>query len=67
VFVVLQKYKLHKLDQGPADSVMLNRDQAIKYYTEMSTIRRMETTAANLYKAKNIRGFCHLYSGQVIS
>ncbi|EGT33004.1 hypothetical protein CAEBREN_28675 [Caenorhabditis brenneri] len=56
--------KLHKLDSGPATSVTLNKEDALKYYRDMQVIRRMESAAGNLYKEKKIRGFCHLYSGQ---
>lgn len=59
-----QPYGLHKLDQGPSTSPSLTRDDALTMYTQMHTIRRMETSAGNLYKEKIIRGFCHLYSGQ---
>ena len=52
------------MEDGPATSTTLTRDDALKIYHEMVTIRRMETAAANLYKEKAIRGFCHLCSGQ---
>jgi len=57
-------YKLHRLDEGPSTSTTVTRDEALKLYKEMVTIRRLETAAANLYKEKAIRGFCHLCSGQ---
>ena len=65
--LVFQPYKLHKLDESPSTSLTLTREDGLKIYREMATIRRMETVAGNLYKAKAIRGFCHLYSGQVMS
>jgi len=56
---------LHKLENGPSTTVTLSSEDAIKYYKQMQTIRRIETAAGNLYKEKIVRGFCHLYSGQV--
>lgn len=60
----INPYKLHHLEHGPSTECTYTREQALKYYKEMKTIRVMETTAGNLYKGKIIRGFCHLYSGQ---
>ncbi|XP_055847131.1 pyruvate dehydrogenase E1 component subunit alpha, mitochondrial-like [Episyrphus balteatus] len=62
--VEVKPYKLHRLDNGPSTTVTVTRDQAKQYYTQLQTIRRIETSAGNLYKEKIIRGFCHLYSGQ---
>ncbi|XP_022916171.1 pyruvate dehydrogenase E1 component subunit alpha type II, mitochondrial-like isoform X1 [Onthophagus taurus] len=57
-------FRLHKLEESPSTSVTLSKEDAITYYSQMHTIRRMETSAGSLYKEKIIRGFCHLYSGQ---
>lgn len=57
-------FKLHNLETGPPTSGTITRDQAIDFYKQMQIIRRLETSAGNLYKEKIVRGFCHLYSGQ---
>jgi len=57
-------YKLHKLDVSPSTDVSVTREDAIKFYREMATVRRLEAAANSLYKEKAIRGFCHLYTGQ---
>ena len=63
----IQPYKLHKLEGGPPLEATVTKEDALKYYRDMFVIRRIESVAGNLYKEKVIRGFCHLYSGQVIA
>ncbi|XP_055544406.1 pyruvate dehydrogenase E1 component subunit alpha, mitochondrial-like [Wyeomyia smithii] len=60
----IKPFKLHNLSRGPSTTGTITNEEAIKMYTLMQTIRRLETSAGNLYKEKIVRGFCHLYSGQ---
>lgn len=60
-----QKCDLHRLEEGPPLQAQLTREQGLQYYRLMQTVRRMELKADQLYKQKIIRGFCHLYDGQV--
>lgn len=56
---------MHRLEDGPPVQAELTREDGLKYYRVMQTVRRMELKADQLYKQKIIRGFCHLYDGQV--
>ena len=56
---------MHRLEEGPPERAELTREQGLQYYRLMQTVRRMELKADQLYKQKIIRGFCHLYDGQV--
>ncbi|XP_073716529.1 pyruvate dehydrogenase E1 subunit alpha 1a isoform X2 [Misgurnus anguillicaudatus] len=61
----IKKCDLHKLEDGPPLQSVLTREEGLQYYRTMQTMRRMELKADQLYKQKIIRGFCHLYDGQV--
>ncbi|GCC32903.1 pyruvate dehydrogenase E1 subunit alpha 1b isoform X1 [Chiloscyllium punctatum] len=60
----IKKCDLHRLEEGPATTVILTREDGLKCYRIMQLVRRMELKADQLYKQKIIRGFCHLCDGQ---
>lgn len=57
-------FEYYELDEFPNKEVHTSRDKLLEMYREMVIIRRMEMEADRLYKAKEIRGFCHLSTGQ---
>ncbi|KAI8440974.1 hypothetical protein MSG28_009260 [Choristoneura fumiferana] len=62
--VPISSPEVHNFDKSKIPTeVKVTRQEALELYENMVLIRRMETEAANLYKAKKIYGFCHLYVG----
>jgi len=56
-------FRSHKCDSPELD-VEVTKDQLLLMYKQMQLVRRMEMAADALYKAKLVRGFCHLAIGQ---
>jgi len=56
-------FRAYQCDKPELD-VQVTKDQLLGWYKQMQTMRRMEMAADALYKAKLIRGFCHLAIGQ---
>lgn len=48
----------------PSLELTTSAAELLEMYKEMNIVRRFETTADSLYKAKQIFGFCHLTLGQ---
>jgi len=58
-----ESFSSYKCDP-PSLEVEVTKDSLLKWYSQMNLMRRMEMAADALYKAKLIRGFCHLATGQ---
>ncbi|GAA5884004.1 hypothetical protein JCM16303_001354 [Sporobolomyces ruberrimus] len=56
-------FKSHLCDT-PGLEMEVGKEQLVSIYQQMVSMRRMEMAADQLYKAKMIRGFCHLAIGQ---
>jgi len=63
-FDISGSFETYKLDSAPNNTVTCTKDELMDFFKLMYTMRRMEITCDNEYKARNIRGFCHLYDGQ---
>ncbi|CAL9180976.1 unnamed protein product [Musa hybrid cultivar] len=53
----------HRIEP-PSRAVDTTPAEILSFFRDMAVMRRMEIAADSLYKAKLIRGFCHLYDGQ---
>ncbi|KIM47212.1 hypothetical protein M413DRAFT_7776 [Hebeloma cylindrosporum] len=56
-------FQSHLCD-APSLEVQVTRAELLRMYKDMQTMRRMEMASDALYKAKLVRGFCHLAIGQ---
>ena len=56
-------FETYKCDSPPT-TVTTSKSELVAHFESMARMRRMEISADILYKAKLIRGFCHLYDGQ---
>ncbi|KAG6407902.1 hypothetical protein SASPL_130902 [Salvia splendens] len=56
-------FTAHNIDP-PSRSVQTSPHELLSFFRDMVLMRRMEIASDSLYKAKLIRGFCHLYDGQ---
>ena len=56
---------MHKIEKNTLPTVAeTTREELLAYYREMNLQRRVEIMCDEIYKKKEVRGFCHLMDGQ---
>mmetsp|Transcript_53304 Transcript_53304/g.129507 ORF Transcript_53304/g.129507 Transcript_53304/m.129507 type:complete len:430 (-) Transcript_53304:3533-4822(-) len=63
-FELNDSFMTHNFETSPSSTATVTKDELVGMFELMYTMRRMEITCDNEYKARAIRGFCHLYDGQ---
>lgn len=63
-FDLTGSFETHNLETQPNNTIDMTKEELLSHFELMYTMRRMEITCDNEYKARAIRGFCHLYDGQ---
>lgn len=63
-FTLRNPFKVHLLEDPGVTAATSTKEELMHFFRTMYTIRRMEIACDTEYKARNIRGFCHLYDGQ---
>jgi len=56
-------FKGHRVEV-PKPEITTTKDELLGFFRTMYLYRRLEQKCDEAYKARKIRGFCHLYDGQ---
>nr|AAV32068.1 pyruvate dehydrogenase E1 alpha subunit [Nyctotherus ovalis] len=63
--IKLPEYEVFNLDKSALPkTASTTSDEMLRYYREMNFQRRVEIMCDEIYKKKEVRGFCHLMDGQ---
>lgn len=58
-------FAYHKFEQRAPKTTVVQKSDLIQYFKTMALYRRVEMQSEDLYRNKFIRGFLHVYTGQV--